>query len=152
MGRKRKEPPEIKTAALVKLELVTHLFLSGQIPFDAYWKAKHRLEPEAKRELEEVRRWAVEEAKLLTDEEWEEFRRIYRDEYGDSFVHYMNSIRHNAMFVTNNPKILADRKKLQKRFGGKIISGEQFQKKMGDVGKQKIDELLSELLGRPRPA
>jgi hypothetical protein len=41
---------------------------------------------------------------------------------------------------------------LQKRFGGKIISGEQFQKKMGDVGKQKIDELLSELLGRPRPA
>jgi hypothetical protein len=152
MGRKKKEPTEIKTAALVKLELVTHLFLSGQIPFDAYWKAKQRLEPEAKRELEEVRRWAVEEAKLLTDEEWEEFRRIYRDEYGDSFVHYMNSIRHNAMFVTNNPKILADRKKLQKRFGGKIISGEQFQKKMGDVGKQKIDELLSELLGRPRPA
>jgi hypothetical protein len=89
---------------------------------------------------------------LLTDEEWDEFRRIYRDEYGDSFVHYMNSIRHNAMFVTNNPKILADRKKLQKRFGGKIISGEQFQKKMGDVGKQKVDELLSELLGRPRPA
>jgi len=152
MGRKKKKPPEIKTAALVKLELITHLFLSGQIPFDAYWRAKQRLEPEAKRELEEVRKWAVEEAKLLTDEEWEEFRRTYRDEYGDSFVHYMNSIRQNAMFVTNNPKILADRKKLQKRFGGKIISGEQFQKKMGDVGKQKIDELLSELLGRPRPA
>ncbi len=154
MARKSKKEKtvEIKTAAMVKLELITHLFLSGQIPFDAYWRAKQRLEPEARREYEEIKRWAIEEAKLVTEEEWEELRRTYRDEYGDSFVHYMNAIRHNAAFVTNNPKILADKRKLQKRFGGKIISGEQFQKKSSEAAKSALDELISELLGRPRPA
>jgi len=154
MGRRRKEEdkPEIRTAAMVKLELVTYMFLSGQIPFDAYWQAKRKLEPEARREYEEIKRWAVEEAKLVTEEEWEELRRTYRDEFGDSFVHYMNAVRQNAVFVTNNPKILADKKKLQKRFGGKIVSGEQFKKKGGEATKSALDQLISELLGRPRPA
>jgi len=137
---------------MVKLELVTYMFLSGQIPFDAYWQAKRKLEPEARREYEEIKRWAVEEAKLVTEEEWEELRRTYRDEFGDSFVHYMNAVRQNAVFVTNNPKILADKKKLQKRFGGKIVSGEQFKKKGGEATKSALDQLISELLGRPRPA
>ncbi|MCS7187888.1 MAG: hypothetical protein N3B10_00395 [Armatimonadetes bacterium] len=154
MGRKSKDAdqPEIKTAAMVKLELITHMFMSGQIPFETYWQAKRKLEPEAKREYEEIKRWAVEEAKLVTMEEWDELRQNYRDEYGDSFVHYMNALRHKAVFVTNNPKILADRRKLQKRFGGKIISGEQFQKKSGEAAKSALDQLMSELLGRPRPA
>lgn len=154
MRRKREETdkPEIKTAAMVKLELITHLFRSGQIPFETYWRAKRKLEPEAKREYEEIKQWAIEEAKLMTEDEWEELRLTYRDEYGESFVHYMNSIRHNAMFVTNNPKILADKRKLQKRFGGKIISGEQFQKKSREAAKFALEELMSELLGRPRPA
>jgi hypothetical protein len=64
----------------------------------------------------------------------------------------MNAVRHKAMFVTNNPKMLADRRKLQKRFGGKIISGEQLQKKSSEAVKTALDELMSELLGRPRPA
>lgn len=154
MGRKRKkeETPEIQTTAIVKLEFVTHLYRMGQIPFDAYWQVKRRLEPEAKRELKEIRCWAMEEAKLLTDEEMEELREHYRDEIGDSFIHYLNAIRRQGMFITSNPKMLADRKKLQKRFGGKILSAEEFQKEVGDKGKEALDELLSELLGRPRPA
>ncbi|MFN3420134.1 MAG: hypothetical protein ACK40X_00230 [Armatimonadota bacterium] len=154
MGRKSKEPvkPEIRTMAMVKLDLITHLFLSGQIPFETYWQLKQKLEPEAKREYSEIKKWAIEEAKLMTEEEWEELRRTYRDEYGDSFVHYMNAVRHKAMFVTNNPKMLADRRKLQKRFGGKIISGEQLQKKSSEVVKATMDELMNELFGRPRPA
>ncbi|MCS7265033.1 MAG: hypothetical protein NZ805_09400 [Armatimonadetes bacterium] len=154
MGRKSKETnkPEVKTAAMVKLELITYMFTSGQIPFDTYWRVKQKLEPEAKREYEEIKRWTIEEAKLVTEEEWDQLRQNYRDEYGDSFVHYMNAVRHKAIFVTNNTKILADKKKLQKRFGGKIISGEQLKKKSSEAAKSAIDQLLNELLGRPRPA
>jgi len=154
MGRKRKDrqQTQITTAALVKLEIITLLFLSGQIPFDVYWRAKQKVEPEARKEFEDIKRWAIEEAKLLTEAEWDELRRTYRDEYGDSFVHYMNAIRRNATFVTNNPKILADKRKLQKRFGGKIISGDQLQRKSGEQAKAALDELMSELLGRQRPA
>lgn len=154
MGRKRKKnkPPEIYTAALVKLEFVTHLYRVGQIPFEVYWQAKQRLEPEAKKELEEIRRWAVDEAKLITGDEWDELRRAYRDEVGDSFVHYLNALRRQATFITNNPKMLTDRKKLQKRFGGKIVSGDKFLKETGEAGKEALDEFLYELLGRPRPA
>ncbi len=150
--RKRRSETEIHTAALVKLELLTYLFTSGQIPFDVYWRAKQQVEPEAQRELREIKRWAIEEARLLTPEEWEELRRKYRDEHGDSFVHFLNAARQNAVFVTNNPKILADRRKLQKRFGVKIVSGAVFQKKMGEQAKEMLDALVSELLGRPRPA
>ncbi|MFA0766637.1 MAG: hypothetical protein BDTLLHRC_001590 [Candidatus Fervidibacter sp.] len=146
------EPMEIYTAALVKLELITHLYRTGQIPFDDYWRVKRQLEPEARKELEEVRRWAVEEAKLVTAEEWENLRAHYRDEIGDSFVHLLNAARRNAVFITNNPKVLADRRKLEKRFGVKIMSGEKFQQKMGEAGKAAVDNLMRELLGRPRPA
>ncbi len=137
---------------MVKLDLINLLFLSGQMPFETYRRLKQKLEPEAKQEYSEIKRWAIEEAKLLTEEEWEELRRTYRDEYGDSFAHYMNAVRHKAMFATQNPKMLADKRKLQKRFGGKIISGEQLQKKSSEVVKATMDELMSELLGRPRPA
>jgi hypothetical protein len=34
----------------------------------------------------------------------------------------------------------------------KIMSGEKFQQKMGDAGKAAMDNLMRELLGRPRPA
>ena len=34
----------------------------------------------------------------------------------------------------------------------KIMSGEKFRQKMGEAGKAAVDNLLSELLGRPRPA
>lgn len=154
MGRKRKETikPDVRMTAMIKLDLINLLLLSGQMSFETYWRLKQKLEPEAKQEYSEIKRWAIEEAKLLTEEEWEELRRTYRGEYGDSFVHYMNAVRHKAMFATQNPKMLADKRKLQKRFGGKIVSIEQLRKKSSEVVKATMDELISELLGRPRPA
>lgn len=151
-ARPSEAAPRFHAAALVKLEFITHLYRTGQVPFEVYWRAKRQLEPEARRDLEEVRRWAVEEARLVTPEEWERLRAFYRDEVGDSFVHLLNAKRCNATFVTNNPKILADRHKLERRFGVKIVSGAKVEKQMGDAAKAALDALLRDLLGRPRSA
>lgn len=94
--QRKSEPMEIYTAASVKPELITHFYRTGQTPFDDYWRLERQLDPEAHKELEEVRRWAVEEAKLVTAEEWENLRAHYRDEIGDSFVHLLNAARRKA--------------------------------------------------------
>ena len=59
--------------------------------------------------------------KLITLEEWNSRFKNFRDEYGYSFIHYLEStINELDTFITNNPVMLENRKELEKRFGVKI--------------------------------
>lgn len=67
------------------------------------------------------------EMNLITLDEWNMRFKFYRDDYGYSFIHYLNCIYFKIdTFLTDNPIMLENRKELEKRFGVKIISSKEF--------------------------
>jgi hypothetical protein len=65
---------------------------------------------------------------LITEEEWNERFKFFRDDAGYSFVHYLTCVLNNKMtvFLTENPVMIEHRGELQKRFGVKIINLKEF--------------------------
>ena len=61
--------------------------------------------------------------KIIKREEWDNRFKNYRDEYGHSFVHYLECIMSKIdIFLTINPIMLKNKKELEERFGVKILS------------------------------
>lgn len=96
----------------------------------AEYERKHRglmveLQAQASKEREKVKKWAIESKKVRDEAEYKRLCAYYHDEYGDSFHHFLTSIRVNANFLTMNPKMLDDARLLELKYGGKILSPEQ---------------------------
>lgn len=83
-----------------------------------------------KEDLEKIYEEVVSRAvrlKIIKRKEWDNRFKNYRDEYGHSFVHYLESIMNNIeIFVTLNPIMFKYREELQKRFGVRITSPEEL--------------------------
>jgi len=85
-----------------------------------------------KQKYEEVVSRAV-ELKLIKREEWKNRFINYRDEYGHSFVHYLESIMGKMdVFLTLNSIMLRNREELEKRFGVRILTPEELNKEVED--------------------
>lgn len=85
-----------------------------------------------KQEYEKVVSRAV-KLKLIKRKEWDDRFINYRDEYGHSFVHYLECIMHKIeVFVTINPIMLKNKKELQNRFGVRIASPEELIEEIKD--------------------
>lgn len=83
-------------------------------------------------ELEKSYRDLVEkfiEAKIITLKEWNTKFYKYRDSCGYSIIHYLYC-KFNGMghFITENPLMIKERKKLIKRFGIQIFTLNEFVK------------------------
>ncbi len=96
----------------------------------AEFERKHRglmveLQALASKEREKVKKWAIESHKVRDEAEYKRLCAHYHDAYGDSFHHFLTSIRVNANFLTMNPKMLDDARLLELKYGGKILSPEQ---------------------------
>jgi len=96
----------------------------------AEFERKHRglmveLQSAANKEREKIKTWAVTSKKVRDEAEYKRLCAHYRDEYGDSFHHFLTSIYSGASFLTLNDKILDDARLLELRFGGKILSPQQ---------------------------
>lgn len=96
----------------------------------AEFERKHRglmveLQAQANKEREKVKKWAIETKKVRDEADYKRLCAYYHDEYGDSFHHFLTSIRVNAHFLTMNPKMLDDARLLELKYGGKILSPEQ---------------------------
>ncbi len=64
--------------------------------------------------------------KIIKREEWDNRFKNYRDEYGHSFVHYLECIMSKIdIFLTINPIMLKNKKELEERFGVRILSPEE---------------------------
>ncbi len=64
---------------------------------------------------------------IISLEEWNKEFKFYRDDFGYSIIHYLISASNNLdIFVTNNPLMLKNKKKLEKRFRVKIITLEEL--------------------------
>lgn len=102
---------------------------SGRITQTEY-ERKHRglmveLQSAASKEREKIKGWAIETKKVRDEAEYKRLCAHYHDEYGDSFHHFLTSIKVGASFLTMNPKVLDDARLLELRFGGQILSPEQ---------------------------
>ena len=96
----------------------------------AEFERKHRglmveLQAQASKEREKVKKWAIESKKVRDEADYKRLCAYYHDEYGDSFHHFLTSIRVGANFLTMNPKMLDDARLLELKYGGKILSPEQ---------------------------
>ncbi len=96
----------------------------------AEFERKHRglmveLQAQANKEREKVKKWAIESKKVRDEADYKRLCAYYHDEYGDSFHHFLTSIRMGANFLTLNPKMLDDARLLELKYGGKILSPEQ---------------------------
>ena len=96
----------------------------------AEFERKHRglmveLQAQANKEREKVKKWAIESKKVRDEADYKRLCAYYHDEYGDSFHHFLTSIRVGANFLTMNPKMLDDARLLELKYGGKILSPEQ---------------------------
>ncbi len=76
--------------------------------------------------LEEKYEEVVSEAiklELIKRKEWDNRFKNYRDEWGHSFVHYLECIINKIdIFLTINPIMLKNKKELEKRFSVRILS------------------------------
>ena len=64
--------------------------------------------------------------KIIKREEWDNQFKNYRDEFGHSFVHYLECIMSKIdIFLTLNPIMLKNKKELEERFGVRILSPEE---------------------------
>jgi len=71
-------------------------------------------------EYEKVAKRAIKQ-KLITRKEWDTDFKFLRDEWGHSFVHYLEAIIAKLdLFVTINPRMLERKEELEKRFKLKI--------------------------------
>ena len=60
---------------------------------------------------------------LIKRKEWDNRFKNYRDEWGHSFVHYLECIINKIdIFLTINPIMLKNKKELEKRFSVRILS------------------------------
>ena len=95
------------------------------------------IKEQLKKEREKILRLAFSK-KLLTKEEYEkEYKSRYIDCYGcDSFLCYLSYVvlvnDKEGIFITLNDKIIKDRKKIEKRFGIRILSVEEAEKIIED--------------------
>ena len=88
------------------------------------------MEKTLEQEYEKVVSRAV-KLKLIKRKEWDNRFINYRDEYGHSFVHYLECIMHKIeIFVTLNPIMFKHREELQKRFGVRIASIEELDEEL----------------------
>ena len=65
---------------------------------------------------------------LITLEQWNTRYKFYRDDCGYSIIHYLEGYMSGKIgtFITANPIMIDNRDDLQKRFGIKIITLEEF--------------------------
>jgi len=83
------------------------------------------------KEYEKVVSRAV-KLKIIKREEWDNRFKNYRDEFGHSFVHYLECIMSKInFFLTINPIMLKNKKELEERFGVRILSPEEAIKEIG---------------------
>ena len=83
------------------------------------------------KEYEKVVSRAV-ELKIIKREEWDNRFKNYRDEFGHSFVHYLECIMSKInFFLTINPIMLKNKMELEERFGVRILSPEEAIKEIG---------------------
>ena len=107
---------------------MTKLFVEEKIV--SYMKRK-MINKLLEKEYEKVVSRAV-ELKIIKREEWDNRFKNYRDEFGHSFVHYLECIMSKInFFLTINPIMLKNKKELEERFGVKILSPEEAIKEIG---------------------
>lgn len=69
---------------------------------------------------------------IITRKEWDERFSDFKDEYGHSFVHYLNCILNKIdLFLTTCKIMIDNRQELKKRFGVEIILPEEFVERNG---------------------
>lgn len=67
--------------------------------------------------------------KNITLEEWNSRFKNFRDDYGYSIIHYLESVVNRLdMFITLNPIMIENKEELEKRFGVKIRTPEEMLK------------------------
>lgn len=112
-----------------KMKTLNESLEAGKIT-QAEYERKHRglmveLQSAANKEREKIKSWAISTHKVRDEAEYKRLCAHYHDEYGDSFHHFLTSIRVGANFLTMNPKMLDDARLLELKYGGKILSPEQ---------------------------
>jgi len=67
------------------------------------------------------------ELNIITLHEWNRRFKFYRDESGYSFIHYLNCMMKGINnFITSNEIMINNGKELEKRFGVKVITINEF--------------------------